>query len=55
MEGAAGSPHFPRKLTLVGYFSLTLLHTQKEASYVWIKLGDGSLPSFLDGEIRPSS
>ncbi|KAA0050839.1 putative chloroplast RF68 [Cucumis melo var. makuwa] len=35
---------------LVGYFGLTLLHTQKEANYVGVKLGDGSLLSFLDGE-----
>ena len=41
-------------LMLVGYFGLTLLHTQKEASYVLVKLGDGSLLSFLDGEVRPS-
>ena len=40
---------------LVGYFGLTLLHTQKEASDTWVKLGDGSLLSFLDGEVRPSS
>jgi len=40
---------------LVGYFGLTLLHTQKEASDAWVKLGDGSLLSFLDGEVRPSS
>ncbi len=40
---------------LVGYFGLTPLHTQKEASDAWVKLGDGSLLSFLDGEVRPSS
>jgi hypothetical protein len=40
---------------LVGYFGLTLLHTQKEASDVGVKLGDGSLLSFLGGEVRPSS
>ena len=40
---------------LVGYFGLTLLHTPKEASDAWVKLGDGSLLSFLDGEVRPSS
>lgn len=39
---------------LVGYFGLTLLHTQKGASYVWVKLVDGSPLSFLDGEVRPS-
>ena len=40
---------------LVGYFGLTPLHTQKEASDAWVKLGDGSLLPFLDGEVRPSS
>lgn len=40
---------------LVGYFGLTLLHTQKEGSYILVKLVDGSLLSFLDGEVRPSS
>ena len=40
---------------LVGYFGLTLLHTQKEASYAGVKFGDGSLLSFLDGEVRLSS
>ena len=33
---------------LVGYFGLRLLHTQR--SYVSVKLGDGSLLSFLDGQ-----
>jgi hypothetical protein len=40
-EREAGSPPFQGELTLVGYFGLTLLHTQKEASYFWVKLGDG--------------
>ncbi|KAJ7941631.1 hypothetical protein O6P43_035321 [Quillaja saponaria] len=34
LEGAAGSPPFQGELMLVGYFGLTLLHTQKEASCV---------------------
>ena len=34
LEGAAGSPPFQGELMLAGYFGLTLLHTQKEASYV---------------------
>ena len=55
MEGVAGSPLFQGELTLVRYFGLTLLHTQKEASYVWVKLGDGSLLSSLDDEVSPSS
>jgi hypothetical protein len=37
---------------LVEHFGLTLFHTQKEASYVWAKLGYRSLLSFLDGEVK---
>ena len=33
-------------LMLSGYFGLTLLHAQKEGSYVWAKLRYGSLLSF---------
>lgn len=42
-------------LMLVGYFGLTLLHTQAGASCVWVKLGDGGFLSFLDSKVRPSS
>jgi hypothetical protein len=34
LEGAAGSPPFQGEVMLVEYFGLTLLHTQKERSYV---------------------
>ena len=36
LEGAAGSPPFQGELMLmlIGYFGLTLLHAQKEGSYV---------------------
>ncbi|KAK4745905.1 hypothetical protein SAY87_012217 [Trapa incisa] len=49
LEGAAGSPPFQGELMLVGYFGFTLLYTQRETSYR-VKLGDGSLFSFLDCE-----
>ncbi|GJR96813.1 hypothetical protein Tco_0268987 [Tanacetum coccineum] len=55
LEGVAGSPPFQGELMLVRYFGLTLLHTQKEGSYVRVKLGDGSLLSFLDSECMTRS
>ena len=39
-------------LMLVRYFGLTLLHIQKEASYVEAKLGYENLLSFLDSEVK---
>ena len=29
------------------------LHTQKEASYIWVNFGDGSLLSFPKGHFHP--
>lgn len=55
LKGTAGLPPFQGELILIGYFDLTLLHIQKEVSYVWVKQRDGSLLSFLHSEVRLSS
>lgn len=49
LVGAVESLPFQGELVLmlVGYFNLALHYTQKEASYVWAKLGYWSLLSFF--------